>query len=52
MITQAVPGPGHYDIKSQFEKKSEEEEPDTEHASVPFGSTLEVSRRAMLNQII
>ena len=52
MITQAVPGPGHYDIKSQFEKKSEEEEPDTEHARVPFGSTLEVSRRAMPNQII
>ena len=42
-----MPGPGQYEIKSQFEKKSsDEDDQDTDHPpKVPFGSTLEVSKK-------
>ena len=37
--TQGVPGPGHYPLKSQFEKSTTVESGETE---VPFGSHLQV----------
>lgn len=42
-----MPGPGQYEIKSQFEKKSsDEDDQDADHpAKVPFGSRLEVSKK-------
>ena len=39
-----MPGPGQYEIKSQFEKKvSDEDDSDLDHPKVPFGSKLQVS---------
>ena len=38
-----MPGPGQYELKSQFEKKSiDEDDPDIDHPKVPFGSKLQV----------
>ena len=41
-----MPGPGQYELKSQFEKKStDEDDPDIDHPKVPFGSKLQVRFR-------
>ena len=45
-----MPGPGQYEVKSQFERKpSDEGDQDADHptSKVPFGSRLEVCRRHM-----
>ena len=39
-----MPGPGQYEIKSQFVKKmSDEDDSDLDHPKVPFGSKLQAS---------
>ena len=38
-----MPGPGQYEIKSQFVKKSnDDDDQDVDHPKVPFGSRLQV----------
>ena len=46
LLLQAVPGPGQYEIKSQFEKQvgslDGDEEESGEAGRAPFGSSLQV----------